>query len=633
VSSANQTPGKPGGDLEKLRELLLGREKQQLKHLDERLSNQESRTADVAEVLPDAFVRASKDPVLEANLETQVVRTIRSFVKNDTSTFAEYLFPVMGPAIRRAVADSLKALVERINATMEHNLTAKGLRWRIEAARTGVPFAQVVLRHTLLYSVHEAFLIKRDSGLVLSHVHREENLRLDEDAVGSMLSAIQSFIQDSLGMSADEPLRSAELGDRTLWIINGPEALLACIISGTPPRTLRDELMAVVEKIHAVYGSRFSESNQQLSRDAGLLGLMQQSLRDELHADSERPKSRAPLYWAIGLGLLAIVLIFGAISSYRERKFESRVVEIFQHQPGYVLTSSEAGEEQFNLTGLRDPVSASPADVMTDNGLPVDRVSFQFKPFWSLEPDMVAARLRESLALGDEVNLQLEGQRLAVSGDLSAAQFAQLERIPGSHPLIDLVDTSAARLSSDAVVSLVRAELEMPASVTTTVEGDTVLIGGDANLEWYQRLATNPQTIAGWAMDFRPLRENLQSAVLEELSVLDGFTVYFSRRTTLTEDSAAAVPDYATALVRLEARGAALGWVLDIQLSGETDGSGTAEQNARLSAGRAEMVRSELLENGLSDSHIRIVSAAWLSGNEDLSRRRVVVTLGWRAAG
>ena len=277
MTTEKQTEEQRKDDLERLQRLLLGDDHSRLNLLDKRVSDFESRSNDVAEVLPDAFERIANDPVLEAELEKPMMRTIRASIKRDAPAFAEYLFPVMGPAIRRAVADALKSLVQRINVAMENSFTIKGLRWRLEAARTGVPFAQIVLRHTMRFTVQEAFLIARDTGLVLAHAHRDENLVLDEDAVAAMLTAIQSFIQDSLGMSSDDPLRSAELGNRTLWVINGPEAILACVISGTPPRTLRDELMALLESIHARYGERFNESNDTLANDIGLRVLMQQS--------------------------------------------------------------------------------------------------------------------------------------------------------------------------------------------------------------------------------------------------------------------------------------------------------------------------------------------------------------------
>ena len=107
---ADRSEDRPGDDLEQLQQLLLGEERKRLEQLDDRVSDFESRAADVAEVLPEAFQRVAGDPVLEAEIEKPVLRTIRSSIKRDAHAFAEYLFPVMGPAIRRAVADSARAL-------------------------------------------------------------------------------------------------------------------------------------------------------------------------------------------------------------------------------------------------------------------------------------------------------------------------------------------------------------------------------------------------------------------------------------------------------------------------------------------------------------------------------------------
>ncbi|MDX1461020.1 MAG: hypothetical protein R3348_08185, partial [Xanthomonadales bacterium] len=197
MADSRNTRDDPVEDMERLRELILGEEQRILSRLDRRVTDLEARTADVAEVLPAAMARVADDPVNRPDFERPVVDTIRSAIKRDSYSFAEALFPVLGPAIRRAVADALSGLVQRINVALENSFTVRGLRWRVESARTGVPFAQIVLRHTMKYAIQEAFLIQRGSGLVLASVHRDESLALDEDAVAAMLTAIQSFIQDS----------------------------------------------------------------------------------------------------------------------------------------------------------------------------------------------------------------------------------------------------------------------------------------------------------------------------------------------------------------------------------------------------------------------------------------------------
>ena len=76
----------------------------------------------------------------------------------------------MGPAIRRAIAEALRAMVDSFNQVLQHSLSARALRWRVEAWRTGRPFAEVVLSHSLVYRVEQVFLVHRDTGLLLQHV-------------------------------------------------------------------------------------------------------------------------------------------------------------------------------------------------------------------------------------------------------------------------------------------------------------------------------------------------------------------------------------------------------------------------------------------------------------------------------
>ena len=77
-------------------------------------------------------------------LEQPFSACIEDSVQRNQGFFADILFPIMGPAIRRSISQALKGLVQQINQTLEHSLTVKGLRWRLEAARSGVPFAEVV---------------------------------------------------------------------------------------------------------------------------------------------------------------------------------------------------------------------------------------------------------------------------------------------------------------------------------------------------------------------------------------------------------------------------------------------------------------------------------------------------------
>ena len=641
MTTEKQTQEQREDDLARLQKLLLGDDHSRLNLLDKRVSDFESRSSDVAEVLPDAIERIANDPVLEAELEKPMLRTIRASIKRDTSAFTELLFPVIGPAIRRAVADALTSLVQRINAAMEHSFSIRGMRWRLEAARTGVPFAQVILSHTMRFTVQETFLIARDTGIVLAQAHRDENLVLDEDAVAAMLTAIQSFIQDSLGMSADDPLRSAELGDRTLWVINGPEAILACIISGTPPRALRDELMALLESIHARYAERFTETGDELENDIGMRVLMQQSLREEMDEQQVSGKrSKAPVYWAVAISLLIILAGWKAWQEYQKRQFESQVYDLFKNQPGYVVSSRSRQNGTLVIEGLRDPGALDPGTVLAEKGVSEDGLIFQFKPFWSLEPALALQSLRISLGLDNSTGLELDNATLIVTGVLQSDQAQRLERLPGVHPLINALDLSGTKMNAQEAVELARPQpnaqeavelarlqLNAPDSVELTSSDGRIRVSGYSDIDWYAEKSALPWEFGGLEVDFEPLLGELKTRLRADAAQLDGTTFFFARQYFLTTDSLAALDKFARQLQGLLQASAPLGIDLTITLVGGADGTGTAQQNERISRQRAKTVRDMLIDMGIEPGQFRSELPPWNPGPVDPAQRRVTVRI------
>ncbi|NJM53355.1 MAG: hypothetical protein HC846_08145 [Blastocatellia bacterium] len=57
-------------------------------------------------------------------------------------------------------------MVQSLNQSLEHSISPKGLRWRIEAWQTGKSFAEVVMLNSLIYRVEEVFLIHRETGRI-----------------------------------------------------------------------------------------------------------------------------------------------------------------------------------------------------------------------------------------------------------------------------------------------------------------------------------------------------------------------------------------------------------------------------------------------------------------------------------
>lgn len=210
----------------RLRAILFGKDRETLRRLERKMDDPEA-------------------------LRPMVERALTASVRRDPRPLAEALFPVMGPAIRRAISQALAGMLESVNVMLEHTLSAQGLAWRWEALRSGKSFAEVVMRHTLLYQVEQVFLVHRDAGLLLQHVTAPAVAAPAPDMVAGMLTAINDFARDSFRIGQHDSLETIQLGEFTLAIEQGPRAVLATVIRGHAPTAFRVELTSALEQIEA----------------------------------------------------------------------------------------------------------------------------------------------------------------------------------------------------------------------------------------------------------------------------------------------------------------------------------------------------------------------------------------------
>ncbi|MGD8986312.1 MAG: hypothetical protein PVI53_19965, partial [Desulfobacteraceae bacterium] len=237
--------------LNKLRELLVGPEQEQICRLKERLDDPELHAEDVSRVLAEAIaLRSSRDDQLPKALEHSVEESIKASVSRNPEPLVEALFPVMGPAIGKAIFSAISRMIQSLNQTVENNLSLQGLKWRLESFRTKKPFREIVLRHTLVYLVEQVFLIHRNTGTVLQHVVAKEVAERDPDQVSGMREAIQDYFQDTTGLEHDRALESLRIGDRNLWVEQGVHATLAAVIRENPTIKLQGVLRETIDTIH-----------------------------------------------------------------------------------------------------------------------------------------------------------------------------------------------------------------------------------------------------------------------------------------------------------------------------------------------------------------------------------------------
>ena len=412
-------------DLSELRSLLLAPEQTQLDRLQERLDDPVRRTHEVSRLLPGALTLIKDDPSLTATLTPHVEQAFFTSLRRSPQAIVDAIAPIMGPAIRQAIRQALQSLTQSLNQTVEHSFSLKGLRWRIEAWTTGRPFAEVVLLHTLRYRVEQAFLIHRDTGLLLQHVATETAIVRDQEMVSGMLTAIRNFVHDSFGGQRERDLDSFQVGEFTVWIQQGTNALLAVVIRGTAPETFHDFLQDTLDRIHLTQADALVSFNGDASAFTSTQPNLEACLQSQYEAPAKKP---SPVLVVIGLLLLLGLLLWGW-GSYRDGQRWDSLVDRLKSEPGLVLTTAQDHGGRYELSGLRDPLATDPTSLIAVSGLQADRIRSTWSPYYAMDPQIILSRARTMLQPPDTATLALEGETLVASGTAQEDWAREARRI------------------------------------------------------------------------------------------------------------------------------------------------------------------------------------------------------------
>ncbi|MEO7324456.1 MAG: hypothetical protein ABIW82_06480 [Dokdonella sp.] len=439
VATVDESAVMPPSDFERLRELLLGNERRELDAAHARIAALEHSQRDLPQRLPEAAIQALRaeglNPRVAEAFAEPVAQALGAAVQRNRQNLIDTLFPIIGPMIRKAIAEALRNLVTDLNGAVESSLSPRGIGWRIEALRAGVPYAQVVLKHRLSYQIDHVFLIDHASGIVLQHESAPELPPLDADAIAGMLTALGDFVGDSVGQGGIQTLESIRVGEHLVWVIAGPRANLACFMRGVPPAELRELLEQRLEEIHTrIAGSpRHADLRSPANIETWHELLEPASLLRTVSVQNQpppKPPSRLPLVLVLSLALLAI----GWFVVSRQR-WNSRIevvhAQLIAH-PGFVLTGLDSKPwRSLDVHGLLDP-DAQPLDsVFASADLGTTKPTLDLNGYLSSSDAIVARRAARLLAPPPGVQLAVKGGVLTLEGKASDAWIAHAQERAG----------------------------------------------------------------------------------------------------------------------------------------------------------------------------------------------------------
>ncbi|HEY1965909.1 MAG TPA: hypothetical protein VGG59_13300, partial [Acidobacteriaceae bacterium] len=423
--------------LERLRFLLLGREIEMSRHFSQVLDDPEQLAITVSRVLPAAIAQAA---ARDERLGQVLAPALGSSVRRNPNALVDILHPLIGPAIGK----SIDATFQSLNETLKYSLSWRGMKWRWEAWRSGTSFAEVVLKHTLVYRVEHVFLIHRHTGLLIAHAASQDATSQDPQIVSSMLAAIQDFVRDSF--AEQQGLDSLRLGDLRVWSEPGAFASLVAVIRGNPPEDLHETFRDVVARIHA----ERPDALESFDGDSTGFADVEAALTDCVQLKQERPRSGQKSFAWLLIGALAVALLgLAGITSYQHWQ-DGRLWENFltrlRGQPGIVITATGERDGKWLLAGMRDPLAVDPQLVLRQSSIDPVRVLSQWQPYQSLEPLFVLKRAQEALVPPPSVTLAVETDRIVAAGSAPSTWIQHARAASGMLPAgVSDVDLSQMR--------------------------------------------------------------------------------------------------------------------------------------------------------------------------------------------
>ena len=462
-------------DMEELRRILFGDSINLEDDIQQRIDRvahlkEDGQIEEISNALPDAFMLHNKESSTRlANALTPTVeKTLTLSVQRNPKPIVDAIFPIIGPSIRRSIREALKSMMDSVNSVLENSFSPKSIQWRIEAMSSGRSFSEVVLAHTLNYRVEQLFLIDRDTGVLIHHLYADAVAVKDGDIVSGMLSAVQSFVRNSLDVEQNAMLESLEIDGLEVLIEAGPKAILAAVIRGIPGQEVKKVLQELIEALHLQYGYLLDAYDGDTSLCEPILPLLQTGM---ITRYKQKQSSRPVGSWVLTGVLIALFFVWLALSLINQQRWKSYLT-ILQQEPGIVVTESRRSWGTWYIEGLRDPLAADPTDFLQTVALSEDKVVASWEHYLAMDSAIVIQRIRRQLDVPTEVRMTLDNGVLYLSGQADAnwAREAR-ERSPF---LIGLsgYDDSQLEYASDRLIASIEASTIIFPQGSTAIDAD-----------------------------------------------------------------------------------------------------------------------------------------------------------------
>jgi len=578
-------------ELDQLRRIILGREIDGLENIHRQMSDREERIQTLSRIITEAIrLRVLRDDELVGVLKPTVDNIVRNSVRSNPNDLADNLFPVIGPAIRRSISESIRGMLQDFSRTLEKSVSLTGLKWRLEAARTGKPFSEVVLLKTLEYQVEQIFVIHAETGIPIIHMvnpDAHETVK-DPDQVAAMLTAIQHFVNDSF---AQGELNNLEFGDRNIFVTRAPKVYLACVIRGQAPSNIRIDMQTALELLVMECAAELDSFKGDVKPFTKARHNFEALLTSRFKDENKKLSLRAKMPLII---LLALIIGTGGFLGYKQ--YETNQLEAMVYKklsiPGLVpLTVTPKLLGRWDIVCLKDELVPPQDRELIYGGLMEDQFRIRYLPYVSQDGQIVYQRLNQIL---DQKGQRPEGLEEDFDSDNNILYLS------GSAP-INWFFSNYERLLN--VPSLNRLDLsgltfEYPDNkVSANLTNGIMKFKGEASVVWRENVREQVLKMPGIsAVDLQNVNDDTDTLKLKALmSEINGTIILFpvNKAQPVGQDEVK-LETAAKKLAELEELATSMDLAASLIVYGHADSTGNQRTNYELSQERAKTLAARL---------------------------------------
>ena len=322
-----------------------------VEEVDESFTQPERLRRAIAPVLSGALRDAGvedHDPMASA-IAPYIIGTIKSELLNSQDELVEAIHPRMGVLIAAAVTNAVAELNQKVDNALPIDRWMASAKGRL----TGSPSAGWLLEDGNTFTVKEAMLIDRQSGILLASERgaiEPGTENPDEDLMAGMIAALQGFASEAYGATGAGDLRRFSFTEDTVYLRGTPTKLLALRCSGVAPPEIEGRVDQLLET-----------ALERLRDDGEMAGGMRMldGFNSPIEPANDEGPSASTIIGRALAGIAAVIALIwgqGAVEEAHESRWLTTVEQAVEGDgrlsPYPLNVVREEGGEHFVVSGL-----------------------------------------------------------------------------------------------------------------------------------------------------------------------------------------------------------------------------------------------------------------------------------------